>query len=106
MEAPQLERLHRRYRRAGLIVLGITQMDPAPAEIRAFVRRHRLSYPILLDPGEAVGRRYRLQAHPTTVLIDRRGIVRFVHEGFLKGDEREIEAQVRRLLDAAGGRTR
>jgi hypothetical protein len=32
------------------------------------------------------------------VLIDRGGIVRFVHSGFLKGDERLLEAAIRAVL--------
>jgi cytochrome c biogenesis protein CcmG, thiol:disulfide interchange protein DsbE len=73
-------------------------MDPTPEEVRAFVRRHGISYTIVLDPDEKIGRRYRLEGHPTTILIDGRGIVRYVHVGFLRGDEKEIEAALQAVL--------
>lgn len=98
MEAPQLQRLHRKYFHQGLRLVGVTQMDPQPAEIRAFLKQHGLTYPVVLDPKERVGGRYQLEGHPTGVLIDRRGIVRFVHSGFLKGDEKLLEQAIQAVL--------
>lgn len=98
MEAPQLQRLHRTYFGQGLRLLGVTQMDPPVSEVRAFLKEHGLTYPVVLDPHERVGKQYQLEGHPTAVLIDRRGIVRFVHSGFLKGDERLLEAAIRAVL--------
>ena len=98
MEAPQLQRLHRKYFPRGLRLLGVTQMDPTVSEVRAFVKGHGLTYPAVLDPHERVGKRYQLEGHPTAVLIDRRGVVRFVHSGFLKGDEVILEAAIQAVL--------
>jgi peroxiredoxin len=98
VEAPQLQRLHRTYFSQGLRLVGVTQMDPNPAEVRAFVKRYGITYPVVLDPRERVGARYQLEGHPTGVLIDREGTVRFVHSGFLRGDEKRIEAAVQAVL--------
>jgi peroxiredoxin len=98
VEAPQLQRLHQTYYREGVRLVGVTEMDPKPAEVRAFLHRFGITYPVALDPGEKVGKRYRLEGHPTAVLIDRQGIVRFVHAGFLKGDERLLEAALQAVL--------
>lgn len=98
MEAPQLQRLHRQYFGQGLRLVGVTQMDPAPPEVRAFVKQFGITYPVVLDPKEKVGTRYRLEGHPTAALIDRRGVVRFVHTGFLKGDEKLLETAIQAVL--------
>ena len=98
MEAPHLQRLHKKYYNQGLRLLGVTQMDPTVAEVRAFLKKHGITYPIVLDPGEKVGARYKLEGHPTGILIDRKGIVRYVHTGFLPGEEKEIEAAIRAVL--------
>lgn len=98
MEAPQLQRLHRTYFEQGLRLLGVTQMDPKLSEVRTFLKEHGITYPVVLDPHEKVGKRYQLEGHPTAVLIDRQGIVRFVHTGFLKGDERLLEAAIQAVL--------
>jgi peroxiredoxin len=73
-------------------------MDPTRAEVVSFRRKFGLTYPLVLDPGEKVGKRYRLEGHPTGVLIDRKGIVRFVHTGFLEGEEKQLEAAIRAVL--------
>ncbi len=98
MEAPQLQRLHRTYFPQGLRLIGVTQMDPTTAEIRAFLKEHGITYPILLDPKEKTGGRYRLEGHPTGVLIDRKGVVRYVHTGYLKGEEEAIERAIQAVL--------
>jgi peroxiredoxin len=90
--------LHQKYFRQGLRIVGVTQMDPTVAEVRAFLKRHGITYPIVLDPGEKIGKRYRLEGHPTGVVIDRRGTVRYVHSGFVNGEETEIEAAVQAVL--------
>lgn len=98
MEAPHLRRLHHQYFSKGLRIIGVTQMDPTVAEIRAFLKRHGITYPIVLDPGEKIGKLYRLEGHPTGILIDRQGTVRYVHSGFVNGEEQEIEAAVQTVL--------
>ena len=102
MEAPQLQRLHRTYFGQGLRIVGVTQMDPTVGEVRAFLKRFGITYPVVLDPGEKTGQRYRLEGHPTGVLIDRKGVVRFVHTGFLAGEEKLLEQAIQAVL---AGRT-
>ena len=98
LEMPELEKLHRRYEERGLRVLGVTEMDPSAEEVRSFLHEIGVTYPILLDPGARIGSLYRLVAHPTSVLIDRRGIVRYANVGYLRGEEKEIERAILELL--------
>jgi peroxiredoxin len=95
---PELQKLHRKYAGQGLRVIGVTEVDPTPRQAKAALKELGVTYPAVLDPGDQIGKRYQLEAHPTTVLIDRRGFVRVVRSGYLKGEEKEIEAAVRRLL--------
>lgn len=77
-------------------------MNPALSEVRQFTRKHGVTYPVVLDPGERTGKRYRIEGHPCAVLLDRRGVVRFVHTGFLPGDEKLLETAIQAVL---AGRT-
>jgi len=103
IEMPELEKIHRRYSGRGLRVLGVTEMDPARDRVARFVAEIGVTYPVLLDPGARIGALYGIEAHPTTFVIDARGIVCFVNVGYLKGEEKEIDRAVREAL-AAGGR--
>jgi hypothetical protein len=102
VEAPHLQRLHKRYFGQGLRLVAVTQMNPTLSEVRQFTRRHGVTYPVVLDPGERTGKRYRIEGHPCAVLLDRRGVVRFVHTGFLPGDEKLLETAIQAVL---AGRT-
>jgi len=105
IEMPELESIHRRYAGRGLRVVGITEMDPPRDQALRFVAEAGVTYPIVLDPGARIGELYALEAHPTTLVIDGRGRVRFVNSGYLRGEEKEIERAVREALDAERSRT-
>jgi peroxiredoxin len=101
LEMPELEKLHRRYATRGLTIVGIVEMESSADEARRFVEERGVTYPIVLDLDGAIGARYRLEAHPTSVLLDARGTVRFENLGFLRGEEKEIEAAIQKVLGPA-----
>ena len=101
IEMPELEKLHHRYAGRGVQLIGVTEMTPADADVRRFIAAIGVTYPILLDPGAQIGALYGIEAHPTSVVIDARGIVRFVNSGYLRGEEKEIERAVVEALGEA-----
>jgi cytochrome c biogenesis protein CcmG/thiol:disulfide interchange protein DsbE len=99
LEVKHLQRLHRMYAGEGLRVVGIAELAEEPRQVKQFLREYEASYPVLLDPDQHVARKFGITAHPVTLLIDRAGVVRFVHTGFLKGDEITLENAVKALLE-------
>lgn len=97
-EMPQLERLHRTYRSAGFVLIGINVDDEA-ARAAQLAHALKVSYPILLDPRKSVAPLYRLNELPMSVLIDRAGVVRFVHVDYRAGREQPYLAELRALLN-------
>ena len=94
-ETPRLERAFERFRKRGVIVLGIDQDEPL-AKVRAFAARFHLHYPVVLDPKEVYGAAAGFQ-FPTTVFVDRSGSVRYIHHGAIAPADlqRHIEALLR-----------
>ena len=92
-----LDRYYGTYRSSGLIVLAVSVDDDAQ-HAQDYARAHATAFPLLLDPAKAVSRAYGVGRLPTTVLIDRSGVVRFLHSGDGAGDESYV-AQIRALLD-------
>jgi peroxiredoxin len=97
-EMPELERLHDTYRSAGFVLIGVN-VDDESARAVEFVRALKVTYPILLDPRKSVAPLYRLDELPMSVLIDRAGVVRFVHEDYQAGKEQPYLAELRDLLN-------
>jgi peroxiredoxin len=94
---PALDRLYRRYRSRGLAVVGVS-VDRNLSNARGFLRRVRVSFPIVHDGRHQVAGRYSPATMPTTYIVDRRGVVRHIHRGFRSGDAQRMEREIRTLL--------
>jgi peroxiredoxin len=86
------------YRSAGLHMYGVSVDDDA-AHARQFVVAHPLTFAMLEDPAKEVARLYQIDNLPTTVLIDRGGVVRHVYRDFGPRDEALYLSQLRELLN-------
>jgi peroxiredoxin len=98
-EMPALQRAYDRYGEQGLVVLGVnwTQVDER-RDVEAFVSEIGLTFPILLDEqGQVAEGLYNILGLPTTIFIDRQGIVREVNIGAL--DLAQLESKVKSMLE-------
>jgi peroxiredoxin len=82
---------------SGVVVVGISQDDDAKG-IPAFVAETGAKFPIVWDDGKSVAKAYDPPSMPTAFVIDKNGIVRFVHVGYRDGDEATLEEEARSLL--------
>ena len=96
-EFPLLDQIYRKYKGAGFTLLGIN-VEPESKDAEGFISGTPVSFPILFDRDSAVSKLYRVDGMPSTALIDRHGVLRWVHRGFKPGDENEYLSQVRTLL--------
>jgi len=101
---PALKSWDRRYRRAGLTVLGLHAPE-FPFErdadnVREAIERNDLRYPVTQDNEFATWTAYGNRYWPAKYLIDARGRVRYVHFG--EGAYDETERAIRLLLAEAG----
>ncbi|MGH8287497.1 MAG: TlpA disulfide reductase family protein [Steroidobacteraceae bacterium] len=96
-EMPLLDNIYKQYKDMGFTLLGVN-VEPHARNADAWLKQTPVSYPILFDPKSEVSQLYQVQAMPTTVIIDRKGIVRFVHNGYLPGDENQYMNSIRALI--------
>jgi len=87
---PELDRLQAEHPQARFI--GISDEDLET--IQPYVAAHRIGYAIARDDQHASAD-YMIEALPTTVIIDKRGIVREVAFGY--GDYARLDALIKRL---------
>lgn len=80
-----------------LVVLAISQ-DDDDGGIPAFVSDTGATFPVLWDESKSVAKSYDPPTMPSAFLIDKSGIVRFVHAGYRAGDEAKLEEEARSLL--------
>jgi peroxiredoxin len=96
-EMPLLDDIYKQYKDMGFVLLGVN-VEPDASNANGWLKKTPVSYPILYDPKSAVSQLYQVQAMPTTVIIDRQGVVRFVHNGYLPGDEDQYMNSIRSLI--------
>jgi peroxiredoxin len=97
-EMPSLERLHHALGPEGLAVVTVST-DEDEAAVVAFVTRHGLTLPVLLDPGGRVAARaYRVASYPQTFVLDRHGVLLRHYEGPAEWDTPEALIHFRGLL--------
>lgn len=97
-EMPQLDELYAKYRRAGLVLLGVS-LDHQRDRASEMASTLKVAYPVLFDELRNVSRSYGVDDLPVTLLIDRQGVVRFVSQGYKPGYESRYAEQLRALLN-------
>ena len=72
-EMPGMERLYRKYKDKGLVVVALSEDADGASAVRPFVKKHGLTFPVGLDPKMAVAAQFGVWALPSTFIIDRQG---------------------------------
>ena len=96
-EMPLLNAIHNKYEPLGFTILGVNVEEQSDAA-KDFIAQRPVDFPILLDSSNKVSKLYDVIAMPTTVVIDRDGNMRFLHQGYQSGDEAEYRNMVKKLV--------
>ena len=101
---PHLESWDARYRKAGLVIVGVHTPEFAfehvVSNVREASRKLSVRYPVAIDNAYDTWNAYQNDAWPAEYLIDRRGRVREVKKG--EGQYDETERSIRTLLGESG----
>jgi cytochrome c biogenesis protein CcdA/thiol-disulfide isomerase/thioredoxin len=101
---PHLEAWDRRYRKAGLVIVGVHTPEFAfehvVSNVREASRKLGVRYPVAIDNDYDTWDAYQNDAWPAEYLIDRRGHVREIKKG--EGRYDETERSIRTLLGESG----
>lgn len=99
-EMPEIVKLAKKFNSSGLSVVAVSVdkkkehasafMSTVPGAIGALT--------VLHDPEASVVSAYMAQAMPTSFIIDRSGVIRFVHFGYREDDPAEWVKEIESLL--------
>ena len=93
---PVYDALSKQFAERGLKVYAIN-VDEDASQIPKFLAELKVSLPILVDPGALNSEGLlHVKLMPTAFLIDRKGIIREVHEGFSD----DVSAKYQRSIEA------
>jgi peroxiredoxin len=96
-EFPLLDTIYKKYKKLGFTIIGLN-VEPDAKDAEAFLKQNPVSFPIVYDPKDEMSKRYGITGMPSVALVDRKGVVRWMHKSYVAGDENEYMDQVRGLL--------
>ena len=96
-EMPLLDALYKKYKKLGFTLMAVN-VDEDPSLAIEYLKEVQVSFPILYDTTNKVSKSYKVEAMPTTVIIDRDGKMRFLHMGYQAGVEKNYQQEVKRLI--------
>ena len=103
-EMPSMERLRVKMKGQPLEIVALASAE-GPDDVKAFLSKMQLGFPILLDADGSNTQRWKVFALPTSFLLDRQGRVRYVLTGPTEWDEGEALKIIETMLaESSGGK--
>ena len=96
-EMPILNDLYLKYRDMGFTLLGVN-VEENSTKAANMVRELKVVFPVLFDTENTASKLYKVEAMPSTIIVDRDGNMRYLHRGYVPGTEDEYQRQVRELM--------
>jgi len=90
-EIPNFIALQEKYRKQGLVVIGVSLDEGGPAVVTSFVKAHKVNYPIVLGDVDVAEQYDSTGGIPITVVIDRKGNIVSKHLGLTAPEVFESE---------------
>ena len=94
---PFMNAMAQEFRERGLQIVGINVDEQAEAA-NTFLQQHPADFLILADATGVCPKSFKVMGMPSSYLIDRHGVIRYVHIGFRPGEAGELRKQVKKLL--------
>ena len=94
-----LEEFHQKYNENSFRVLAISTDSPkSMSKVKSYIRAKKYTFLVGIDPNQEIAKKMNALLMPTTLILNKDRKVSWYHQGFIPGDEKEIEAQIRAVL--------
>jgi len=95
-----LDNFQRKYKENGLKIVAISTDSPRSiSKVKSYIRSKKYSFIVALDPNQQIAQKLNATLLPTSLLINQNKEIVWFHQGYIPGDEVEIEKQIRHLLN-------
>lgn len=94
---PWLNQMQQKYGAEGLVILAINE-DEERADAELFLKKYPAQFSLVFDENGKLASQYQLQGMPTSILLDRKGQIRFSHAGFFQKKAAGYEQEIQQLL--------
>jgi peroxiredoxin len=95
-EIPGMMEVYEKYRSMGLEIVGISLDVGGWRQVKPYVEKVRITYPIVIGDGNLAEAYGGIEAIPTTFFIDKQGNIADKHLGYMP--KADFEQRVKRIL--------
>jgi len=96
-EMPLLDGIAKKYSKMGFVLLGVN-VEQESTDAKKMLKELGVSFPILFDTDNKLSVMYKLEGMPTSVMIDKKGKIRYIDNGYRPGDENKYRDQIQELI--------
>lgn len=96
-EMPVLQKFYDKYQALGVSVWAVNVEQENQAG-HNFLKGLDLTFPIFFDQSNSISKTYQVKAMPSTVIVDRDGIVRYIFRGYKDGYEKKYAKAIKKLI--------
>lgn len=94
---PEIEEMRAEFPADEFQIIAVN-LDQKKKKALRFLKKNPIGYPSASDPKGRLPGQYGVDTMPTSYLIDRDGVIRYVHRGFSRGDGSKLREEIRALL--------
>lgn len=94
---PELNTLNRHFKKEPVIFVGIN-VDEDSKHTSAFLSEFKPLYVLLDDSKHKFISNLGVEAMPTTYVVDKKGVVRYINKGFRSGDAEKLKHEILKQL--------
>ena len=95
-----LNQYHKEYADDNFKVLMINTDTPRSlGKVRSFIKSQDYSFNVGMDPNKVLSKKLNGMIMPTLILVDKGGIIKWRHQGYVAGEEVEIEKRIKQVLE-------
>ena len=106
LEMPELDTLSQSYKNVNFYLVdvsGLTQgkskLKEDPEKVKIMVESLGVTLQVLMDKYGKVAEKYGVKSLPRLVVIDAKGKVHYIHDGYAPGDEKKLKEVLDKLAD-------
>ncbi len=95
---PKYQELYVKYKASGLEIAAVS-VDDDKKDIPSFVKKTSVKFPVGWSAdSKKIADCYTVPNMPSAYLVDKKGVVRFIHHGFKDDESKKIEEEIKSLL--------
>lgn len=92
---PVLEKLQAKFSKQ-LVVVGASVSEYTPKDLPKFVKARPIKYTVLAEM-DTFAEKFNVTGLPTLLVVDKKGVIRHVIEGFMPGEDKELSDLITKL---------